>query len=106
MDDKRKPRKKAGTILAVVLLLLPVLYVASAGPALTMVPGRIAPQTYWRVYALVEKVVRLPGLTLVDKAFGRYHGWFGAQIAVRTRDDGTTVVIESDNGRANPFFGP
>lgn len=36
MDEKRKPRKKAGAAVAVVLLLLPVLYVASAGPAVAM----------------------------------------------------------------------
>ena len=33
MDDKSKPRKKAGAILAVLVLLSPMLYVASAGPA-------------------------------------------------------------------------
>jgi hypothetical protein len=32
MDEKRNPRKKAGIVVAVILLVLPVLYVASPAP--------------------------------------------------------------------------
>ena len=56
--DKRKPRKKAGPILAMVLLLLPLAYVASSGPAAAWVvePDQFSTfesraRTYNRVYA-------------------------------------------------------
>ena len=32
MDEKRNPRKKAGAVVSVILLVLPVLYVASLAP--------------------------------------------------------------------------
>lgn len=52
MDEKRKPVKKAGPILALLLLLLPVLYVASAGPAAKLVVNRrLNWDTYNAIYA-------------------------------------------------------
>jgi hypothetical protein len=57
MDEKRKPRKKAGAILAVAVLLLfilPVVYVASIGPATWMVINRHAKiRAYRHIYGPV-----------------------------------------------------
>jgi hypothetical protein len=79
MDEKRKPRKKAGAILIVaVLLLLPVLYVASAGPALAMVSeGKFNHRTYRRYYSPVDKVAALSDPTF--RALRDYQEWCGAE---------------------------
>jgi hypothetical protein len=63
MDENRKPKKKAGAILALVLLLLPFLYMASAGPAMALCTHRKIPcDTYFFVYAPVEWVAETRGM--------------------------------------------
>ena len=103
MGNNRKPAKKGGAVaLAAVLILLPVLYVASAGPALAMVfNGQMTAHAYWRVYAPVEKAVRMPGLDLVQNALGRYHQWCGARIDIH--DDGG-VELTWDDGSVTFFY--
>lgn len=53
MDDKGKPRKKAGAIVALVLLLIvPVLYVLSYGPAWgLLIEERLSEEIFYMFYA-------------------------------------------------------
>jgi hypothetical protein len=72
MDEVRKARKKGGPILAVMMLLLPVLYVAGSGPAVAMVMRRSWREfdTYNFAYAPVVATEKR------SEAFGRAMGWW------------------------------
>jgi hypothetical protein len=66
MSENRKPRKKAGAIVALVLLLLllPLPYVASIGPAIALTAdGELSPSTYVSLYAPVHRAANSSGPT-------------------------------------------
>ena len=96
MDEKRKPRKKAGAVLAVlVLLLLPALYVASIGTALGLaVDGKISEQTYWMAYAPVEKAATLCKPT--SRALLSYQYWWQPNFSMIRDEDGRPLAIDSE----------
>ena len=62
MDDKRKPRKKAGPILSLLLLVLPVLYVLGSGPTFALMwSERIPEQAYRSAYGPLVRLAYLSG---------------------------------------------
>ena len=82
MDDKGNTKKKGcGVMLAMAMLVLLILYVASSGPAIVKVrQGMIGQRTYLALYTPVEQVASFSPTT--TEALRAYQRWCGSLIYV------------------------